>query len=241
MKSLAVLCALTSVAAAQPAEVVQPVPPGPLVIRIVPGYGPASCGPVAQPPFAPPGAPPGAPSGASPFAPPGASPAHAPRQKKRARTPRRPSGALGVNPVGWLMDTYGASAWFALGDHSAVRIDGTLFSWEIGYESYEAEVTVPLYPLRTFRGPFVEPGFSLRRTRGYPFTSDLEFDSIEGSQEPRQRHLKGPTLLFGWHWLLGDRAHAAAAIGVAILEDSRARYDARESTTNGYLRLGVTF
>ncbi len=174
-----------------------------------------------------------------PFKPPAAAPARAVSRKKKAV--RRPSGAIGVNPIGWLMETYGASAWLALGEHSALRVDGTVFSWETGYESYEAELTLPLYLVRAFEGPFIEPGVSLRRTRGTPFMSDLEFDALGGADAPRQRRLKGPTLLFGWHWLLGERAHLAAAFGVALLEDSDARYDGRESTTNGYLRLGVTF
>lgn len=174
-----------------------------------------------------------------PFKPPAAAPARAVSRKKQAA--RRPSGAIGVNPVGWLMETYGASAWFALGEHSALRVDGTVFSWETGYESYEAELTLPLYLVRAFEGPFIEPGFSLRRTRGAPFTSDLEFDEFGGADTPRQRRLKGPTLLVGWHWLLGERAHIAAAFGFAVLDESGARYQERESIANGYLRMGVTF
>lgn len=222
MKPLLVLCALTATAAAQPAEIVLSVPPGPVIIVVVPGAAsapPATA--VAQPPIAP-------------FAPPGAGrPVGSHRSKARAR--RR--AAIGVNPVGWLMNTYGASAWLALGEHSAVRIDGTVFSWGDQYESYEAELTLPLYPVRTFQGPFLEPGLSLRRTRGNPFVSTLE----DPPSLPSARQLRGATLMFGWHWLLGERAHVAAAFGFAVLDESGARDEERESIANGYLRMGVTF
>lgn len=138
------------------------------------------------------------------------------------------------------MRTYGASAWLALGERSALRFDGTVFAWDDSYQSYEAELTLPLYFVRALQGPFVEPGLSLRRTRGTPFVSNLQVDELEAPRG-RWRHLRGPTVLVGWHWRLGERAHVAAAFGFAVLGASGGPADERVSTPNGYLRVGRTF
>ncbi|MBK7539997.1 MAG: hypothetical protein IPI49_32515 [Myxococcales bacterium] len=124
--------------------------------------------------------------------------------------------SLGVNPLAWMIGFYGMSATVALSRHTALRADGTYVRLRDDFESYEFELGMPIYPLAPFHGPFIEPGVSLRRSRGSAFVNGLEDPPPRYSDRPVS-HLRGATFLFGWHWMTDSGVNLAVAAGVALL------------------------
>ena len=240
MKALFILCVLCSLAHAQPGtpsseapaaplEVVVETPAAqPIVIVIVP----RAAGGAAAPSAAPPGSATAA----------GAAPGQTPRRRARRPPAQEPlqdhTATIGVNPLGWVAGFYGLSASLALSGHTALRADATYVRIHDHYESYELELGLPIYPLRRFRGPFIEPGLAVRQSRGGIFVDSL-VDPPPGYSELPAEHLRGANLLFGWHWMSDNGVNLAIAAGFALLYE--AADDDFDPTPNGYVRLGYAF
>jgi hypothetical protein len=146
--------------------------------------------------------------------------------------------SLGVNPLGWMMGFYGISATVALSEHTALRADGTYIRLRDDYQSYEFELGLPIYLVDRFDGLFIEPGLSLRRSRGSAFVSTLENPPPRYRDQPVS-HLRGANLLVGWHWMSDSGVNLAVAAGLAFLTEVDEMHDETvEPVANGYLRLG---
>ena len=96
---------------------------------------------------------------------------------------------IATNPIGWLVGFYGISASVALSDHVALRGNAEYFDYEfLGHTTgHELALSAPIYLLRTFSGPFIEPGVVYQETLDTPW--DLFGD---GESAPGRAHLRGP-------------------------------------------------
>lgn len=136
-----------------------------------------------------------------------------------------PRWNLASNPLGWLVGLYGGSATVVVAEHLSVRADANYFT-PIATDSrgYELGIGLPIYVFQAFDGPFVEPGFVVRRFG-------------EDDAEP----VVGPQVLAGWHMSWRHRLNAAVAIGMGR-DVSRAQGSTyAHFFLNGYLRFGYAF
>jgi hypothetical protein len=136
-----------------------------------------------------------------------------------------PRWNLASNPLGWIVGLYGGSVTAVVAEHLSIRLDANYFT-PIATESrgYELGMGLPIYVFQTFQGPFVEPGFVVRRFG-------------DAGAEP----IFGPQVLAGWHVSWRHRLNAAFALGMGR-DVSRA--DDRTYANfflNGYLRFGYAF
>ena len=133
---------------------------------------------------------------------------------------------VSANPLGWMLGLYGVSASYGFHDNLALRVDANYYAPPGANEDgFELGVGLPIYLRRTYRGPFLEPGFVGRRI------GDGEFASTQ----------VGPQVLAGWQWGWDSGFNIAIAAGVGRnLIGDRDGYDS-EVFPNGYLRFGYAF
>jgi len=119
--------------------------------------------------------------------------------------PRTEKTFIASNPVGMAIGQLSLSVSRAVHDHVAVRVDGILIDNNV-LRGLSASASVAVYVARAFDGPFVEPGFMVRRGHS-KFLCD-------GSAMCGTDSLVGPQLMLGWHWTFGPGVSIAAAVGV---------------------------
>ncbi len=144
---------------------------------------------------------------------------------------------ISTNPIGWIIGSYGVSVSYGINDHVAIRGDvGFLSNYlDENTTGFSVGVGAPLYLKRTYRGPFLEPGFALmtvkRSTDGY----------YSGCTDCRDSSatVAGPQMLFGWHWTWDSGFNLAVAAGVGRNWSTDSEYS--QIFPNGYFRVGYAF
>jgi hypothetical protein len=176
--------------------------------------------------------------------------------------------AIGVNsPLGWLVGSFGASAYVRLGDHFAARANVARFrnagpggllgatatafvDGETGYKGrlFDVGIGGVWYPRRPWDGFLLELGV-LRRDRHTYVWPEFE------PQVATQTTTYAGRALVGWSWLIGQHMFIAVAAGVSsgretgheISTDDYSRttmtraVDHQRLGGEGYLRIGVAF
>jgi hypothetical protein len=176
--------------------------------------------------------------------------------------------ALAVNaPLGWTIHSFAASAYVRLDEHWAVR--GNLASYRngaplgaaigdlrgdggTGYGGtiFDVGIAVVWYPRRMWDGFLFEAG-AFRRDRDVYVWPEFENKTFTRSTEYAGR------VLFGWSWLIRERAFIAIAAGLSAGPESgnstytpdtpdrmpttTQRVQRMRSEGEGYIRIGVVF
>jgi hypothetical protein len=139
---------------------------------------------------------------------------------------------VSTNPVGLLIGFYGVSVSHGLTQNVAIRGDLNYMNpIDTDDEIFEAGVGAPLYLRRTYQGPFVEPGFILRTSKG--------------CEECETSTTFGPQVLVGWHRSWDSGFNIAAAVGAGRdLESDEPEFEGDDDSSvffNGYFRVGYAF
>ncbi|RMH36450.1 MAG: hypothetical protein D6689_22510 [Deltaproteobacteria bacterium] len=143
-----------------------------------------------------------------------------------------------INPLGWIVGIFGASASYGVSDHVALRADVTLYDLiDSPVTGLELSVSAPLYLRRTYQGPFLEAGILWREIR-----SNYEYEAY-GCADCRDDTdtVYGPQVLVGWHWMWDGGFNLAVATGAGrnLARDAGGSDD--PAFVNGYLRFGYAF
>ena len=150
-----------------------------------------------------------------------------------ASEPSPPRFALGLNsPVGWILNSFGASGYVRIGRHFALRAniaastDGGVVGELIPEAGHLGTITDygiggVWYPRRTWDGALVEVGALLRARN----TSTLDVDP---EVTTRSTTYAGRALV-GWSWLIRSSVFVAFAVG-----GSWGRESGKDTSVAGY-------
>jgi hypothetical protein len=121
--------------------------------------------------------------------------------------------------------------------HERIAVRGDVLAIDNNVlRGYSVSAALTVYVADVFDGPFVEPGFMMRRGRG-KFLCD-------GSAMCSAESLTGPQLLVGWHWTFGPGVSIAVAVGAIydLGEHSDFMVDPDSGLApTGYMNTGVAF
>ncbi len=131
------------------------------------------------------------------------------------------------NPFGLFFGMYDVSVSHALGQNLAANVALTVLSVD-HFAAYQLSATLPLYFRRTYSGPFLEGGLLVRGG-----INEVDCHSCFETYA-------GPQLLFGWHWTFDSGLNVALAAGMMKNFTSRNEYDTGVQP-NGYFRVGYAF
>ncbi len=143
---------------------------------------------------------------------------------------------LSSNPLGWLVGFYGLTGSYAVSNHIALKGDANIYNniFDSDVSGSEFGLGASIYLRRTYQGPFIEPGFIVRRTSDRGFSdSNLESHTTAG-----------PQMLAGWHWTWDSGFNMALASGFGRNLNGGDRSKTGSDTTlflNGYMRIGYAF
>ncbi|ACY18804.1 hypothetical protein [Haliangium ochraceum] len=138
---------------------------------------------------------------------------------------------VAANPASFLLGWYSGSVSYAPHRHVAVRGDLTYYNTIAdGFEGYEANIGVPIYPRHMYSGMFLEPGVMLRVSR----------------DDSGSKVAAGPQVLLGHHWYWDSGFNMAIAAGAGhdwTTAGGEEGVDDIGDTlfVNGYLRFGYAF
>jgi hypothetical protein len=149
--------------------------------------------------------------------------------------PRAEKTLVASNPVGLYLGQLALSVSRAVHDRVAVRGDAILIDNNV-LRGASASVSVAVYVADVFDGPFVEPGFMVRRGRS-KFMCD-------GGEMCGAESLTGPQVMVGWHWTFGPGVSIAAAVGAIYDLGDRSDFLVDADTglaPTAYLNTGFAF
>jgi hypothetical protein len=140
-----------------------------------------------------------------------------------------PRWNLSLNPVGWVLGSFGASVSYGFHDNVAARLDVNYFNQVDGNEKgIELGAGLPIYFRRTYQGVFLEPGVIYRRGTDAEMPGAAPVTTM------------GPQVLLGWHWMWDSGLNVAAAIGLGRNFSATSSTEAKVFG-NAYLRFGYAF
>jgi hypothetical protein len=138
-----------------------------------------------------------------------------------------------LNPVGLTMGWYSASLSYKIHPNLVLRGDAELIA-PVDTETlgFEVGVGAPIFLRRAYDGPFVEPGFALRK---------VDWTDEDGHERHTEQY--GPQVLLGYSWTWDSRLTASIALGGGRnLSDQGDGVDKASSNfLNGYFRVGYSF
>lgn len=143
---------------------------------------------------------------------------------------------VSVNPLGWMIGAYSASASVAITDHVVLRGDGTYYDIvDSDTHGFQLGLSAPIYFRRAYQGVFLEPGVMIRSlSHGAESYTDDTFEV-------------GPEILLGWHWTWDSGLNVAIAAGLgrnlSSPDDTNGDGYANDDPVfvDGYLRFGYAF
>ena len=140
-----------------------------------------------------------------------------------------PRWNVSTNPLGYFLNSFGASLSYAPAANVAVRADASYFDDDLR-NGLELGLSAPVYFRKVYSGFFLEPGVTLK--------------ALEAEADGASATVVGPQLLLGWHWYWDSRLNVALAAGLGRnWNDSthEAFRDYSDVFGTAYLRFGYAF